>query len=452
MKKLAFAFLALACACTGNQGGQKDLTKVLAIQTVVSEADVADMSNVEKRLINVPYISKADTIAVRPMHIFIPKDAPQPLPVVFVPHYPIDEKSGELHRYLKKGWAAASPVGDMSIPNGYLSDDDLVFNNACLYVVRHTPEIDPTKIMLYGGSAGGYMSMMLSALQMGICGSIANAPIQNLYFCIHQHFRNAWNVHQEDPSKFPILCGIYKMFIPIVDNFPDLDDVARWEALSPVGLGECYSNPITIVHYTSDVLVPVDQTSKKYTYDTYGEGFPEGFSTRLDPSLPGKLGHSLEEELPAELTCNTRMSLVPVGTVAQMPFDKEKPFNIVIHDDGVVEHAGDHTKGVPEGFTDMLPFFEYVESQGLAQTEMLRPGKLVLLLDRYAGNSVQLPAHEGIDDTAYGSLEIYRQEVVEELGRYASLHSLAELDAAVVAAIADRKDLKTVWKEIKKQL
>ena len=70
-------------------------------------------------------------------------------------------------------------------------------------------------------------------------------------------------------------------------------------------------------------------------------------------------------------------------------------------------------------------------TRSLAETEQLMPGKLLLLLNRYAGNSVQLPPHEGVDDTVYGSLAIYRQEVIEELSQWAANHSFEELDAAV---------------------
>lgn len=50
-----------------------------------------------------------------------------------------------------------------------------------------------------------------------------------------------------------------------------------------------------------------------------------------------------------------------------------------------------------------------------AVTNVMQPEKLSLLLERYQGKSRQLPAHEGVDDTVYGSLEVYRREVEEEL-------------------------------------
>jgi len=67
----------------------------------------------------------------------------------------------------------------------------LFFNNAALYTLRHQEGIDCQRITIVGGSAGGYMSMMLNALQMGTVASIANSPILNPYFNFHEYFRLA---------------------------------------------------------------------------------------------------------------------------------------------------------------------------------------------------------------------------------------------------------------------
>lgn len=50
-------------------------------------------------------------------------------------------------------------------------------------------------------------------------------------------------------------------------------------------------------------------------------------------------------------------------------------------------------------------------TQTLTETEQLTSEKLLLLLERYMGNSLALPAHEGVDDKVYGSLTVYQQEV-----------------------------------------
>ena len=116
---------------------------------------------------------------------------------------------------------------------------------------------------------------------------------------------------------------------------------------------------------------------------------------------------------------------------------------------------GSHTAPGTTGSLDTMPFLEEMLSRGLAVTEQAVPEKLALLLRRYLGKSVQLPAHEGVDDEVYGSLAVYRAEVVEELARYAVHHSIAELDTRVETAIAgtdDAEELAAAWREIRQLL
>ena len=92
---------------------------------------------------------------------------------------------------------------------------------------------------------------------------------------------------------------------------------------------------------------------------------------------------------------------------------------------------------------------EYMLIQG---TEKAESAKLILMLERYAGESVQLPPHEGIDDTLYGSFAVYRQEVIEELRAYVVNNSFEALDDQMETAIANSKDpgkFSQIWKVVK---
>ena len=86
----------------------------------------------------------------------------------------------------------------------------------------------------------------------------------------------------------------------------------------------------------------------------------------------------------------------------------------------------------------------------LAKAEKAVPAKLMLLLDRYAGNSLALPAHTGVDDTVYGSLAMYQQEIIDELSVWVSNHSLAELNE-IITSMNDPKYTE-IWDNIKKKL
>ena len=101
---------------------------------------------------DVPYIGKAGRVESRPIRLYIPQNAGQPMPLVYVPHYEMAADSLELRRYLEKGWAVASPARVKSAYNGLLTDDDLVFNCAALYTLRHMGMFDTQRVALVGGS------------------------------------------------------------------------------------------------------------------------------------------------------------------------------------------------------------------------------------------------------------------------------------------------------------
>ena len=422
----------------------EDYAKIFAMQTEANK-DLPPLENIEQREIDVQYIRKDGTIESRPVRLYIPEEVEQPMPLIYVPHYEMAENAAELRRYLEQGWAVASPTNVLPSHNGLLTDDDLVFNNAALYTLRHMDEFDNQRIAIVGGSAGGYTTLMLSALQMGNCVSIATAPIANVYFNFYQYFQMA----QRDDAPF-FLKLVRDSFAPILDNFPDVKDTERWEAFSAVGLADCFNSPLVITHVTSDILVPIDQITREFTYDHEGNSMPEDFSTRLSEDNPGVLGRSLSDELPAELTHVEHIIIEDLDADSDLPYNEEKLFNLNIYDDGPTESYGSHRATSGTGVVNDVPYLKAMFDRGLVQNEILTNGKLILLLERYMGESVQLPVHEGVDDSIYGSLAIYRQEIVEELACWAKNHSIDELDTAMKSAIAERDGDKyiEVWDKI----
>ena len=144
------------------------IEKIMAVLAQPKEAP-PPLVDVEQRRIDVPYITKEKKVEKRPVRLYIPTKAHLPMPLIFVPHYEMGDDSLELRDYLAKGWMVASPTDFHNKFNGQLTDDDLVFNNAALYTLRRLSEVDINRIALVGGSAGGYMTLMMKELQLGIC-------------------------------------------------------------------------------------------------------------------------------------------------------------------------------------------------------------------------------------------------------------------------------------------
>lgn len=421
--------------------------------------DGLDQDAYSKEKKDVSYITNEGNVEKRPIIIYKLNNVKGKLPLIYVPHYEAEEKSADIQSYLKKGWAVASPTDVKNEYNGELTGNDLIFNNAALYTLRNMNEIDNQRIALVGGSAGGYMTLMLSQLQMGITTSIANSPVTNVYFNFYHYLKEANKVNKEAgifdvPLFVPAM--ISGMFERNNDNFPDPDDIDRWEALSPVGLAKEISNPIVINHYTADVLVPVDQVSKQFTYQDHDNTLPSTFSTRLPQDYPGILSRSLEEEMNQNELSVKKLPTVDHHIEMDMPFSK-KLLSINIVDDGPVTAKSSHASPKTTGTLNTLPYLSEKFEQQLSNTEKLVPEKLVLLLERYRGDSTQLPAHEGVDDQVYGSLAMYQREIEQELLVWVNNHSIDELNEKMQQSIllldeSEQSSFLETWSKIQDKI
>ena len=149
-------------AYTGtSKNKDMDFEKILSQQSAVAK-DLPPLENIEKTLVDVTFIDKHDSVVTRQMKLYYPRQASQPLPTIWIPHYEISEDSKELRNYLEHGWLVASVNDFQGQYNAQSTDDDLVFNNAALYTLRRLPKVDTQRIALVGGSAGGYTTLMLN--------------------------------------------------------------------------------------------------------------------------------------------------------------------------------------------------------------------------------------------------------------------------------------------------
>ncbi len=419
-----------------------DFSKVLAMLAQPKKA-LPPLKNVRREIINVPYIRNSGVSDVRKIGVFIPDEGTVPMPLIYIPHYEMTEDAAELRDYLSEGWAVASPT---EMPphnaNGELCTDDLVFNNAALYTLRRMALFDRQRICLVGGSAGGYMALMLMGQNLGLCATVANGPVANLYFnfCYHWVRCQEMNLKAMASSPdvpgttaveklaalvsvpVPFIAALYNEFSPANNAFPDQTDAARFEALCGTGIAHRFSNPLMVNHSSSDVLVPVDQITKKFTYKTPGDSLPADFDLRLQPDFPGKMKYSLEECLDPAKTRTMRFEVPEIVGESDLPYDPEKMFNLNIFDDGPVEGYGSHSSRMDTGRRRDIPYLRDMLRRTAAKTVDMTPGMLRFLLDQYCGKSIALPAHKVDGDPLYGSLTAYREKVCFELSEWAEIH------------------------------
>ena len=160
---------------TENQNKNDDLHRVYAILS--KNEDTPFPENVREEDFRVPFLDHAGVQKEANCRLYLP-DSEGPLPLVFFSYYKITKDSFELARYLNEGWAVASPFEEKD-HNPELTRDAIVANSALLYALRHRPKIDADRIALTGGSAGGYMAMMLTALHLFPCCTVASGAPAN---------------------------------------------------------------------------------------------------------------------------------------------------------------------------------------------------------------------------------------------------------------------------------
>ena len=200
--------------------------------------------------------------------------------------------------------------------------------------------------------------------------------------------------------------------------------------------------------------MPVDQITKKYSYHERNEAFFEDFPITMCDDYPGILSHSLEEEANQDEVCVQCFKLKNQSVDMEMPVS-DKLLTINVFDDGPMDPKGTHTAPKTSGNIDTIAYLEAMFDKTLKNTEKVNGSKLLLMLERYAGESVQLKTHEGIDDTVYGSLALYQKEVIEELDTFVLNNSFELLNSEMEGAIAESRDpdkMMQIWEDIQNKM
>lgn len=104
---IVIAFFVLSHVLKSALGDNwEDFSKIFTMQ---SGENLPPLENVEQRTIDVKFINKDGIVETRPIRLYLPEQARQPTPLVYVPHYEMAEDSTELRRYLAKGVGGSIP-------------------------------------------------------------------------------------------------------------------------------------------------------------------------------------------------------------------------------------------------------------------------------------------------------------------------------------------------------
>ena len=287
--------------------------------------------------------------------------------------------------HVKRGWAVASPSQVNPNPLVRTCNPDI----ALLHIARALPFVDDARVLIGGGSAGGYMTLMLAAETFPLAGAAADVPPVNWGYNGAYFFTQYDKVLAARDAKqgrdVPYLTAVTPMLEGAKALYgTDYGDLT-WYYHSPLSHLSTITCPVSAVWSTADVLVPMQQIGKEWLRSFDPKKFPEGFTmdpARLIGSREGRL--RLMDVLRAE---DYEVFTLPVPDTAtpskpiELPVSATKRWSITILDEGPPGTTVGHFKHNLAVARE--EFFRRVLGGGIAAGQLTGP-KLERLMDRYA--------------------------------------------------------------------
>ncbi len=353
-------------------------------------------------------------------------------PLFFASGYEMADGMDQI--YSRLGWIVSSPRELPTNPLLRTINPD----SALLHMVRALPFVDDTRVIIGGGSAGGYMTLMQAAETFPLAGAIPDVPPVNwgynaAYF--YKQFDKAGPQQGSKDAKLPFLFAVATLLKGCQNVYGADYDEATWFAHSPLAHVPTITCPVSIYWSTADMLVPINQVGARWVQPFDATKFPEGFT--MDPkslmtSRDGRL--TLLDVLPSS-DYEVFTHKVPAGTslvgaagphaVFELPMSADKLWSIGIVDEGAPEPNLGHRK-----YNLNLNRAGFIEraAAGKVPARQLTLVKLERLMDRYAGKEwlptrlkhLDFPDSERAD--VLRGLRTYTAAGAENAGTFSALY------------------------------
>ncbi len=318
-----------------------------------------------------------------------------PLPLIHNAGYELDPAGAA--GWLKQGYVVSTirnhPLNPLG--RGYLLDA------AFLNAARALPFVDPGAVGVNGGSAGGWMTLMLASSTFPLIWAMPDVPPLHWNYNADFIARNKERSGRLGSDGKPVL-----PFTHAVSAITDQDRSVfgtdflspEWLSYSPLAQLDTITGPVMAIFTTADMLVPINQVGREFVRPIDPKRFPEGFSFEYDPRTPRIDGkwtltqllnrRNREIFVISSVASQTRLTIDlrsngPARRI-EMPFSKSKQWSVVILDEGAPEPTVGHLKYVWD--QNREPFRRHWESVGL-RPDQLTSVKLMQLMHRYAGRA-----------------------------------------------------------------
>lgn len=330
--------------------------------------------------------------------LYLPAAANRPgvrLPLLHVAGYELDRSGGQ--GLMKAGFMVSTPHGEERNPLVRGENLDV----AILHRVRALGCVDDARVAVAGGSAGGYMALMIAAETFPLVMAQPDAPPLNVgYNCAYILASKPLAQAQppgQDHVNMPILLAVSAIGEGAAEMLGTDFGSRTWVNASPVGRLAEVTCPTLITISTADLLVPINQYGAELVRPHDPATFPEGFTLDMEQLVPGEEGRQtlLEAVSPDEI----EVFILPAPAEApklgwdgqpehpgiprlEAPFSRERRFSLVVLDEGPVEPQVGHLKRLVD--IDKSAFHAWALSRPI-DPEQLTDAKLRRLMKRLLG-------------------------------------------------------------------
>ena len=346
--------------------------------------------------------------------IWLPDSLDGAAPVIVAAGYELYESG--VSPWLGEGFVVATTVapdpatvGTGTNPISRGTNLDVSF----LHGLRLAPFVDDAHVFVIGGSAGGYMTLMLAAETFPLAGAMPEVPIVNLGYTVAYWLGNHDVAKAPDvdggPPRMPYLASLITLGNEARALYGDGPESEAFFTHSPVAHVDRITCPVSVCFSTGDNLVPIAQVGAPEAVGVEVlDGRANGITMVAGDLLPVGPGHvRLLDVLAGELVELRTIPVAPGTELRDLDDAEAMARAVVLH-----LPAGDRRWTVsiidegPPG--EDVPHYRYnvaPNHDAFRQKHASRPpaldqldeAKLQLLVDRWSGREWLGPGPAQLD-------------------------------------------------------
>lgn len=328
------------------------------------------------------------------------------VPLYYLAGYEVIDQVALSH--VQRGWVVVCPAQVKTHPLALTANSDL----ALLHIARSLPFVDDAKVVIGGGSAGGYMALLLAAETFPLAGAVTDvAPMNwgfNGAYLFKQYDKVLAASFTGQGREMPFLATVTTLLLPAKQLYGTKYGDLLWFRHSPLCHLSTITCPVSALWSTADMLVPMQQIGDRWVRPFDPKEFLEGFTmdpARLTATREGRLRLTdvlADEEyevftVPVPDTVPPDKSIgiptfhsdtfaagdtAPLDKPIELPVSARKRWSVTILDEGPPRPKLGHFKHNLNIARE--EFFRRILNGSPPASQLTAP-KLERLMDRYAG-------------------------------------------------------------------